>query len=111
MNEISNARWLRWCLTGILFFLAVIALELSVLTRPIVAEAEAEPPVAGPSLPDSAMQRQDLLAAQRETNNRLDAILQHLRTQTIKVQVAGTDKDSGRPTTRKARPVQPRKAP
>jgi len=91
MNETISARWLRWCLTAIAVLLAVIAIELSVSIRPFTPSAQAQ-------IPDSGMQRNQLLEAQRQTNAKLDAILKHLRTQTIKVKVLGTDKEAKRRT-------------
>ncbi|GMU23734.1 MAG: hypothetical protein AMXMBFR13_38120 [Phycisphaerae bacterium] len=88
MHEQMNARWLRWCLTGIVVLLAVIAVQLSALIGPLQPRAQAQ-------IPDSGLQRQQLLDAQLQTNRTLDAILQHLRTQSIKVTLAGTDKGTG----------------
>ena len=87
MNESMNARWLRWCLTGIVTLLAVIALELATLVGPIESRAMAQ-------IPDSGLQRKQMLDLQDRTNALLDGILQHLRTQTLKVKVVGTDKES-----------------
>jgi len=92
MNDPANARWLRWLLSSIVFMLAVIAIELSVLIGPIVPKANAQAP-GRRVLPDTAMQRLELLDAQQVTNAKLDQILQHLRTQVIKVKIVGTDKD------------------
>jgi len=86
MKDSINARWLCWSLTGIAFMLAVIAVELSVLLGPIVPEAKAQ-------IPDSGLQRKQLLASQAKTNATLGQILQHLRTRSIKVEVVGTDKE------------------
>ncbi|MHC4441666.1 MAG: hypothetical protein ACYTF1_16795 [Planctomycetota bacterium] len=94
MNDPINTRWFRWTLTGIVFLLAVIAIELSTLMGPIVPAAQAQ-------VFDSKLQRQQLLEAQQQTNSTLKQILQHLRTQVVKVEVTGTDKDKksmpGRP--------------
>ena len=87
MNESMNARWLRWCLTGIVTLLAVIALELSALVGPVESQAMAQ-------IPDSGLQRKEMLAEQQRTNSLLDAVLQYLRTQTLKVKVVGTDKQA-----------------
>ena len=72
MNESMNARWLRWSLTAIAVLLGVIAIELSVLTGPLTPRANAQ-------IPDSGLQRQQLLEAHRKTNAKLDHILQHLQ--------------------------------
>lgn len=87
MDETMNARWLRWCLTGIVTLLAVIALELAVLVGPLEPRAVAQ-------IPDSGLQRKEMLAEQQRTNSLLDSMLQYLRTQTLKVKVVGTDKQS-----------------
>jgi hypothetical protein len=92
MNQTTNDRWLRWTLTAIAALLAVIAIELSALLGPLEPQANAQ-------IPDSGLQRVQLLEAQQRTNATLDQILQHLRTQTIKVVVTGTDKDTKRTTT------------
>ncbi len=87
MQETLNTRWLRWCLTGIVALLAVIAVELAVLIGPLEPRAMAQ-------IPDSGMQRKQMLGAQDRGNVLLESILQHLRTQTLKVKVVGTDKES-----------------
>src|SRR5688500_10438074 len=99
MNELTNARWLRWLLTAITVLLAVIAIELSALVGPIESRASAQ-------IPDSGMQRKQQLDAQERTNSILEGILQHLRSQTIKVKVVGTDKDTKADSTSAPRPVQ-----
>ena len=87
MNDAMNARWLRWSLSAIAVLLAVVALELSALLGPFEPRARAQ-------IPDSGFQRQQLLDAQERTNTLLDGILQHLRTQPVKVKVVGTDKET-----------------
>jgi len=95
MSENGDRRWLHWLLSAVVLLLAVIAVELSALVRPIEPRAWAQ------VLPDSARQRQESISEQvkmnaniEKVNANLDRILQHLRTQTIKVKVVGTDKDS-----------------
>ena len=97
MNETTNTRWLRALLSAIVCLLVVIAIELSVLITPVQPRASAQ-------IPDSGKQRYELLDAQKKTSAALDRILQHLRTQTIKVKVVGTDKDNKRPTAVKSGP-------
>ena len=92
MNEMSDMRWLKALLSAIVCLLAVIAIELSVLIPPIQSRACAQ-------VPDSGKQRYELLDAQKKTTDVLSQILQHLRTQSIKVKVVGTDKDNKRPAT------------
>ena len=90
MEETTDQRSLRWLLAAIVVFLALIAVELSVLTGSVM-------PYASAQVPDEGLQRLELLEAQRLTNTRLEQILRHLQTQTIKVEVTGTDKDPKRP--------------
>ncbi len=98
MNEITNTRWLRWSLTAIAALLAVIAVELSVLLPPVQPRAWAQ-------FPDTGQQRVQILEAQERTNSLLDQILQFLRTQTIKVKVVSTDKDSKAESREAPRPI------
>ncbi|UCD27946.1 MAG: hypothetical protein JSV03_12705 [Planctomycetota bacterium] len=86
MNNSVDERWLRWVLTSIAVLLAIIAIELSALVGPFMQQAQAQ-------IPDSGLQRIQLLESQVKTNSTLGQILQHLRTQTIKVKVVSTDKD------------------
>ncbi len=86
MNESMNMRWLRWLLSGIVFLLAVIAVELATLI-PLQPRAMAQ-------IPNSGLQRKQMLEAQDQSITLLDGILQHLRTQTLKVKVIGTDKET-----------------
>lgn len=83
----SDLRWIRRFLAVIVVLLLVIIFKLSAVTGPLQPRAVAQ-------LPDSAMQRIQLLDGQREIHKTLEALLQHLRTQVIKVKVVGTDKDS-----------------
>jgi hypothetical protein len=99
-SEVTNARWLRWSLSAIAALLAVIAVELSALTGPLQPRAMAQ-------IPDSGMQRKQLLDAQGQTNALLEQILDQLRTGPIKVKVVSTDKDSKVETREAPRP--PRK--
>ena len=97
MNDSMNGRWLGWCLTGIVVFLAVIAVELSALVGGWEPTASAQTRDMK-QFPNRTQQSKDLLAAQNQTNRKLDQILQHLRTQTIKVRMAGTDTEvKGKP--------------
>ena len=81
-----NGRWLQWMLVSVVVLLGVIAIQLSVWLGPHLPRAQAQ-------IPDSGLQRKQLLESQAEISATLDQILQHLRTQTIKVKVIGTDKD------------------
>jgi len=96
MHDSMSARWLRWSLTAIAVLLTVIVIELSALIGPVQPRASAQ-------ILDGGQQRKQLLEAQQTTNMKLDRILQHLRTQAIKVKVVGTDKDSKNTTAPKPR--------
>ena len=99
MNDSTNARWLRIWLSAITLLLAIIAIELSAVMGPIESRAWAQ-------IPDSGLQRKQMVDAQERSNSILEGILQHLRSQTIKVKVVGTDKDSKADSTRSAQPAQ-----
>ena len=101
VKAISETRWLRWSLTGIAVFLAVIAVELSALLGPSTSVAKAQSP------PDSGAQMLQLINAQQETNRLLQQILDHLRTGEIKVSIPGTDKGSRGASAPAARPAHP----
>lgn len=109
MSESIDAQWLRRLLSAIVVLLAVIAVELSVMMPPVQARSEAQVPAPVrqraevPMLPDSARQRADLLAEQAKTNTTLERILDQLRTGTVKVTVASTDKELGRGPTSKSK--------
>lgn len=87
MNETLDQRWLRRLLSAIVVLLAVIAVQLGTITG-------AWTPRAAAQIPDSGRQRQDLIDMQARTNAALDSILEHLRTQTLKVKMVGTDKET-----------------
>src|SRR5690606_28948765 len=87
MDASTNLRWLRWLLTAIVVLLAVIAIELSALVGPLESRAMAQ-------IPDSGQQRREILEALNRNNALLEGILQHLRSQTIKVKVVSTDKET-----------------
>ena len=108
MHESTEARWLRRLLSAIVVLLAVIAVELSVMMPPIQGRSEAQvlpdavrQRAETPILPDSARQRADLIAEQAKANATLERILDQLRTGTVKVKVASTDKDLERAPTLK----------
>lgn len=66
--------------------LAVLAVELWNQTPPMA-------PAACAQIPDTALQRKQLLDEARETNRILQDILEHLRAKTIKVKLASPDKE------------------
>jgi hypothetical protein len=74
-------------MSAIVVLLVLIFLKLSVVIGPLQSSALAQ-------IPDSGAQRNALLAGQQKLQKSVDALLQHLRTQVIKVKVVSTDKDS-----------------
>lgn len=97
MTDSMNQRWLRWGLTAIVVLLVIIAVELSALVGPVGSTAYAQ-------IPDSGLQRKQLLDSQARMQRTLEQILSTLREHTIKVKVVGTDKDIKDATTRTSRP-------
>ena len=93
MNDSMNQRWLRWSLTAVVVLLGLIAIELSAVVGPLGSSAYAQ-------VPDSGLQRKQLLDGQvrmnnelAKANNTLNQIRQILQERTIKVKVVGTDKE------------------
>ena len=119
MNENVNWRWAHWSLGAIAGLLLVIALELWVLINP--------GPQALAQIPDSGMQRKQMLNEQERMTSTLeqilaqlkadssfrqqkiatslDQILGTLRQQTIKVKVVSTDKGTSRTVLPKSSPA------
>lgn len=85
--EFTLDRYTRGLLTVIAVLLAIVAVELAVQRPDIAATVQAQ-------IPDSGLQRNQLIAEAQRTNQILDDILTHLRTKPIKVetQAAGADK-------------------
>jgi len=84
--------------------LTVIAVLLTVIAVELAFHAPSSTPRAEAQIPDTALQRKYLLDEARETNRHLSAILEHLRTKPVKVELPTTDtRKSGaagqRPTT------------
>lgn len=94
MSITSDLRWIRRLLAAIVVLLVIIVFKLSAVTGPLQPRAVAQ-------VPDSGLQRRQLLDGQRRAQKTLDALLQHLRTQVIKVKVVSTDKDSEATSQRK----------
>jgi hypothetical protein len=77
-------RYTRTVLTVIAGLLTVIAVELAYHAPSSTPRAEAQ-------IPDTALQRKQVVDESRETNRLLSAILEHLRTKPIKVETQATD--------------------
>lgn len=94
MNQPAGSRWMHLSLTAIATLLAVIATQLFVLIGPLDRPAVAQSTDMR-QFANRTAQRLDLLDEQRRTNQLLEQILDHLKNQSVKVKLAGTDKDDG----------------
>lgn len=88
-HEFTLDRFTRRLLLAITVLLTIIAVELWG-GRPSLL------PVASAQIPDSGKQRYDMIAEAKKTNKLLGEILSHLRTGSVKVVIAPTDKKPGR---------------
>jgi len=88
-----STRALLVVLTGLL---AVIAVELWAFRPHAENTAHAQ-------IPDTALQRRNIVEESRRTNQLLEQILEHLRTKPIKITIDHTDKS----TSARATPVAP----
>ncbi len=86
MNPCTNERYPRTLLTIIAGMLAAIIIELALLISP-------GPPVAQAQIPDTGLQRREIIEGIERTNQKLDELKDLLRTQVLKVRVVGTDTD------------------
>lgn len=91
-------RYTQIVLTVIAGLLTVIAVELT-----FVAEATTLPRATA-QIPDTGLQRKQIVDEQRITNQRLSAILNHLKEGTINVRVEDEDARTKRSTTTKTSP-------
>jgi len=87
-------RWTRRLLCVIAVLLAVIAVELWQGRPSMLPRAEAQ-------IPDTALQRENIVREARKTNALLAQILEHLRSKPIKVEMDGTDGGDGKARKRK----------
>jgi hypothetical protein len=88
-----NTSWSDWSerhiptlLTIIAGLLVAIIIELALLISP-------GPPAACAQIPNSGLQRKELIDGIDRTNQKLDELKDILRTQVFKVRVVGTDTD------------------
>jgi hypothetical protein len=95
MGPNSTQRRLATLLSLIAGLLFIVVVELAMLLWPGVPSAQAQ-------IPDSGLQRLQLLDAVERTNQKLDDLNKLLRTQVLKVKVVSTDNDkqTGRPPVR-----------
>ncbi len=75
----------RRLLTAIAVLLAVLIVELWALRPDSTTPAHAQ-------IPDTGLQRQQIVDEQRRTNDLLSATLEHLRTKSVKVRVESSEK-------------------
>lgn len=87
-REFTLDRFTRCMLLAITCLLTVIAVELWV-GRPSML------PAARAQIPDPGRQRNEIVGETRRTNELLLQILNHLRTQPIKVELKATDEQKG----------------
>ncbi|QDV89126.1 hypothetical protein RAS2_01900 [Phycisphaerae bacterium RAS2] len=75
--------------------LSVIAVLLAVLIVELWALRPDSTNPAHAQIPDTGLQRQQIVDEQRRTNDLLSATLEHLRTKPIKVRVEASEKPAG----------------
>ncbi len=86
MSTCWSERYLPALLTVIAGLLVAIIVELAVLISPGLPAAQAQ-------IPDSGLQRREMIEAVERTNRKLDELRDVLRDQVLKVRVVGTDTD------------------
>jgi hypothetical protein len=86
MNPRWGERHLPTLLTIIAGLLVAITIELAVLMSPGLPAAKAQ-------IPDTGLQRKELIEAAARTNQSLEEIKEVLRNQVLKVRVVSTDTD------------------
>ena len=89
-QEFTLDRFTRGVLAALTVLLTVIAVELW-------AWLPSTAPAAMAQVPDSGAQRNQIIDEAHRTNQLLEQILDHLRTKTVKVKNADTDKADERP--------------
>jgi hypothetical protein len=93
-QEFTLDRFTRGVLVTLTALLTIIAIELWAMQPDVVSPAQAQ-------VPDSGLQRYQMIDEARRTNQLLEQILEHLRTKPVKVNITDTDKakDGARPLT------------
>ncbi len=81
--------------------LCVIAVLLAVITVELWQVGPSMLPRAEAQIPDTALQRENIVREARQTNALLKQILEHLRSKPIKVEMDGTDGGDGKRRSRK----------
>ncbi len=90
MGDSRTSMASQWWRRGLIVL--VLATCIRVWTGPVSVDQQA---VA--QIPDSGLQRKQLLDETARTNELLSEILTHLRTQTLKVRIESTDKTAAAP--------------
>jgi len=75
--------------------LAIVAVLLALIAIPIWSGSVSVLPTAVAQIPDTGLQRKQLIDEQRRSNELLEQILETLQSRTIKVYVATSDKEGG----------------
>jgi len=87
----STERYTQIVLTVIAGLLTVIAIELAIVTEATTL------PRATAQIPDTGLQRKQIVDEQRITNQRLSALEKHLKEGTVKVRIVQDDKAQDTP--------------
>lgn len=88
---VTPDRFTRHMLVVLSVLMAIIAVELWVA-------APSGTPAAVAQIPDTGLQRQELIVEARRTNELLERIAQHLETKRIKVSLPTDDTKASRPS-------------
>jgi len=93
MRPVWPQRHFSTLLAVIAGLLIVVVIELAMLLSPGLPAAQAQ-------VPDSGLQRKQIVDAIERTNEKLDALNKLLRTQVLKVRMVSTDNDkqAGKPS-------------
>lgn len=88
-SNIRLDRYTRGVMTALVMLLSIIAVELWVALPSAVPSAQAQ-------IPDTGLQRQQIVQETQRTNELLQKILDHLKTGTVKVRLETADKRTGK---------------
>ena len=87
-SDVRLDRYTRGLLTALVVLLTIISLELWASMPGAVSMAHAQ-------IPDTALQRQQIVQETQKTNDLLQGILDQLKTGTVKVRIETADKRTG----------------
>lgn len=88
-TTVTLDRYTRLLLTALVVLLTIIAFELW-------AGRPSDLPAAHAQIPDTALQRKQILDEGQRTNELLEQILKHLQTKPIQVRIAADERDNPR---------------